>query len=436
VSGPTITAQSTLRPVDAWKKSCATSAVRLATSKIGRRRSPTIHHEKRRSGLRAASDLTLAGLSVRVGYSAQYISQVEHGRTTPSEAFVQACDVEIGTDGALMRLLPAVILEQAQQRSARATARRGADIPCDQEDDAASITRHELAGAGVATVAGLGAAAVPASAREVDPALPGHWDRLLAIIGTHDAAHGPHAVLRTACRELRLITSYREVARGDLRTALMRVEARWAVYAAWLCEDTGNPRGRDALLERALCLARAADHPDLIAWARARQAQWTDLSSATSIAETGLHTARAGAHTRALCAVRAAHAHAHIGNADATERLLATAHELAAKDSPAPPLSVSVPLAEYVVRCWEARCWAALSPARGVALYDNVLRDWPRGRTRDGGLYLARLARACADTGELDRARAEGRKAFAIARTTGSHVAARELTQLTATLNA
>jgi hypothetical protein len=82
----------------------------------------------------------------------------------------------------------------------------------------------------------------------------------------------------------------------------------------------------------------------------------------------------------------------------------------------------------------QARCWAALSPARGVALYDSVLRDWPRGRTRDGGLYLARLARACAGAGELDRARAEGRKALAIARTTRSSVAVRELKQLTTRL--
>jgi transcriptional regulator with XRE-family HTH domain len=387
-------------------------------------------------GLRVAHDLTLAGLSVRVGYSAQYISQVEHGRTAPSEAFVQACDVELGADGGLMRLLLAVILEQAQHRSARVAARRGSDTPSDQEDDVDSINRRELVEAGAAAVWGLGVAAAPASAREVDPALPGHWERLLAIIGTHDAAHGPHAVLGTARRELWLITSHRDIARGDLRTALMRVEARWAVYAGWLCEDTGDPRGRDALVQRALCLAHQADDPDLVAWALARQAQWTHLSSATRIAETALRTARAGAHTRALCAVRAAHAHAHAGNADATERLLARAHELATKDSAAPPLSVSISLVEHVVRSWEARCWAALSPAKAVALYDGVLREWPRRRTRDGGLYLARLARACADAGELDRARAEGRKALAVARTTRSSVAARELKALTATLNA
>jgi transcriptional regulator with XRE-family HTH domain len=388
-------------------------------------------------GLRTSHGLTLAGLSVRVGYSGQYISQVELGRTTASEAFVRACDVELGADGALMRLLPAVILEQARNRSARSAARRRADINySDREDDVEPITRRGLAIASAATALGLGATDAPAAARDVDPALPTHWERLLTIIGTHDAAHGAHAVLSAAHRELRLIAEHRNVATGDLRTALMRVEARWAIHAAWLCEDTGDRPGRVRLLEHALRLAREADHPDLIAWARARQAQWADLCSAIRIAETGLRSPRAGAHTRALCAVRAAHAHAHIGDADTTERLLAKAHELAAKHSAAPPLSVSVPLAEHVVRCWEARCWAALSPAKGVALYDSVLRDWPRGRTRDAGLYLTRLATACADAGELDRARAEGRKALAIARTTRSTVAARELKQLSTILNA
>jgi transcriptional regulator with XRE-family HTH domain len=386
-------------------------------------------------GLRVAHDLTLTGFGVRISYSAQYISQVEHGRTAPSEAFVQVCDIELGADGVLMGLLPAVIFEQAQQRSARAAARRGVDIPSDQEDDVDPINRRELVTASAAAVLGLGATATPASAREVDPALPEHSERLLAIIGTHDAVHGAHAVLGTARRELRLIAEHRQVATGDLRVALTGVEARWAVHAAWLCEDTGDRRGRDALLDRALRLARVADHPDLIAWTRARQAQWTDPSSAIRIAETGLRTARAGAHTRALCALRAARAHAHLGNTDATERLLARAHELAAKDSAAPPLSVRVALSEHVVRCWEARCWAALSPAKGVTLYDSVLRDWPRHRTRDGGLYLARLATACADAGELDRARAEARKALAITRTTKSTVAARELKQLAAALD-
>jgi hypothetical protein len=71
-----------------------------------------------------------------------------------------------------------------------------------------------------------------------------------------------------------------------------------------------------------------------------------------------------------------------------------------------------------------------------VALYDAVLRTWPPDHRRDGGLYLARLARACAAAGEPDRARAEGRKALAIAQLTRSAVAVRELKHLTTALSA
>jgi transcriptional regulator with XRE-family HTH domain len=386
---------------------------------------------------REAQNLTLQALADRIDYSLQHISQVEHGRAAVTQAFLQACEAELGADGALMRLLPEVILEHARIRSARVAARRSADTPSDEEDEVEPINRRGLVvEAGAAAALGLGMTAAPAAAREIDPALPDHWARLLAILGTYDAAHGPHQVLSAARRELRLITEHRQVARGDLRDALMHVEARWSIYASWLCEDTGDQRGRTALLERALHLAREADHRDLIAWARARQAQWSDRRRAICLAEDGMHTPLAGAHTRVLCAVRAAHAYAQVGAGAATDRILAEARRLAAEDSDPPPLSITALLEDHVVRRWEARCWAALEPGTGVALYDDVLREWPRGRTRDGGLYLARLAMACANAGELDRARAEGRKALAIARATKSHVAARELKQLFATLNA
>jgi hypothetical protein len=103
------------------------------------------------------------------------------------------------------------------------------------------------------------------------------------------------------------------------------------------------------------------------------------------------------------------------------------AGEMLKMEEPFPYMTLS----GFLVRCWEARCWALLEPATGVALYDDLLRDWPRAvRRRDGGLYKARLAIACAASGQLDRARAEGRKALATARATQSATAARELHQL------
>jgi transcriptional regulator with XRE-family HTH domain len=331
--------------------------------------------------------LTLQALSDRIDYSPQHISQVEHGRGTVTEAFLRVCDAELGADGELLRLLPDVILEHAQVRSARVAARRSADIYSDEEDDVNPTNRRGLADAGATAVLGLGITGVPLAAGEVDPMLPEHWECLLVIVGAHDAVHGPHQVLSSVRRELRLISEHRRVARGELRVALMRVEARWAVYGGWLCEDTGDLRGRTALLERALHLACEADQPDLIAWARARQAQWSAAPRAIRLAETGLCTPRASAHTRALCGVRAAHAHALVGDHEAAKRMLAQAYRLAAEDSAPPPLATTAPLAEHVVPCWEARCWAALRPATGdrrgaVRRRPTRLAPWPDTRRR------------------------------------------------------
>jgi hypothetical protein len=202
------------------------------------------------------------------------------------------------------------------------------------------------------------------AACEVERALAEHCTSLLTIIGAHDAGHGPRAALPVPQRQLRLITTQREIARGEPRTELMRVEARWAAHVAWLCEDTGDRRGRAAMLEHALQLAREADYPDVVAWVRARQAQWTNPFNAIRLAEAGLRTPRSGAHTRALCATRAALAHAHIGDREMTTRLLADARTLARQDSRRPPLAADSPLSGYLVRCWEARCQAALEPPR------------------------------------------------------------------------
>jgi transcriptional regulator with XRE-family HTH domain len=378
---------------------------------------------------RAERKLTLAQLGDEVGFSAQYISGAELAKTTVSARFVAACDHALGADGALVALLPDVVREKEELRDELAL--RFACARTEGGENETGPTAATLKETGAAIVLGSGSSAVSTVAADVDPALPGHWAGVLAILGAHDAMHGPCDVLPVARRELHLIAAYRQVAGGELRTELMRVEARWAVHVAWLCEDTGDRRGRAALLDHALQLARESDYLDLIAWVRARQAQWTDPFNAIRLAEAGLRIPRAGAPTRALCGVRAAYAHARIDDPDAASRLLAEAHELAAQDGPSPPLPADTPLSGYLVRCWEARCDAALQPATGVARYDAILRDWlPAVGRRDRGLYQARLAIACAAASQPDRARAEGRQALAIARATNSTTIARELRQL------
>lgn len=302
------------------------------------------------------------------------------------------------------------------------------------------INRRGLLGAGVGAALGLTASA-PSSAREVDPALVQHWTQLLSLLGRHAAAFGPHDVLAAARREIDSITAHRKIARGELRTQLLRVEARWAGFTAWLSNDAGQARERDAGMERARQLAQESGYRDMAAFVRQRQSQWSaenrDARQAIVFAEAALRVPGVNDQTRTLCALSAALGHAMAQDADACERRLADAYKFVEGDSPVPPWSGEFSVRSLrLVQTNEARCWLWLRPAKAITMYENALRDWPRDQIRDGGLNQARLALACAFAGEHDRATAEGRKALAITRATKSSIAARELKRLGATLSA
>lgn len=297
-------------------------------------------------------------------------------------------------------------------------------------------SRRGLLGAGAAAAIGLSAApyTAPVAAREVDPAFPEHCARLLDVLGRHDAAFGPHDVLVVARHQLGIIAQHRELSRGELHTELLRIEARWTEFAAFLCNDTGDTPHRDGYTERALRLAQASHDQDVVALARMRQAQWAvqqlDARRAVEFAEAALRVPDTSADTRARCALRAAHGHALAGNTLACQRRLADA---AANGSAS---GCSGAVTPNSVPANEARCWLWMRPSKAITLYDDALRKWPRDQVRDGGLHQARLALACAAAGELDRAEAEGRKALAMQRATKSGIAARELLRLRQTLSA
>src|SRR5262249_5560025 len=76
--------------------------------------------------LRVDRGLRLADLAQRVGYSVQHASAVERGGVAASEQFVVMCDASLDADGHLVRLLDAVVREQATARHSRQAARRAA----------------------------------------------------------------------------------------------------------------------------------------------------------------------------------------------------------------------------------------------------------------------------------------------------------------------
>lgn len=382
--------------------------------------------------------LTQGVLAAKVGCSSQHVSEVERAKAAASLRFAQACDLALETDGALAALQPAVVLERSAQRERRAAARADPAAALPYEDVDPTNRRGIL---GTAAAAALGTTVVgpaPARAREIDPGLVDHWTDLLNLLGRLDAAHGPRDVRAAAVCEIKLIAEHRAAARGDLRTALMQVEARWCEFAAWLSNDVGDVRGRDAWTDRAAHLAQTAGYADMAALTRERRAQWAaqalDARRTIAFAEDGLRIRGTSAQTRALCVRQAACGHALGGDTAACERRLAEVEAIMDRaDATAPPWTGGL-VDHHLVRSSAARCWLALQPSKAIPLYDDVLRAWPRERVRTGGLQRARLALACAKARELDRARTEGARALAIARSTSSATTMRELSRLSTIL--
>jgi transcriptional regulator with XRE-family HTH domain len=384
--------------------------------------------ELRRRRLERA--LTLTALGARAGCSPQHVSCLEHGSTGATTAMIASIDAALGADGALLNLVPAAIAERVLAADERATRRRY------DEDDVDPCNRRDLldAAAGVALTSTALSSAAPAPAREVDPELPAHWTHLLDVLSRHDDAFGAHDVLAVVQHQLTLIAAARQVARGDLRAQLLRVESRWTELAAFLSNDVGQTRRRDVYTQRALQLAREAEDRDGTALALMRQSQWAtqeeDAQRAVAFTLAALRVPGTSEQVRARCALRAANSHALAGDEPACQRHLDDAYALAERSS------AQGAVTHAAVRATEARSWLWMQPRRAISLYEDALRDWPREQVRDGGTQQARLAFACAAAGEHDRAKAEGRKALAIAKQTKSATATRELKRLGAALSA
>jgi hypothetical protein len=259
----------------------------------------------------------------------------------------------------------------------------------------------------------------------------------LSLLDRHAAMFGAHDVLATVRREIERIAQHRQVARGELRAQLLRVESRWAEFAGWLSNDVGERHVADYWADRSLRLAQEVGYQNMVAWVLMNQSRRAaarhDPQQAITLADAAQHTPETSKHIRALCALRMAYGHALANDTDACQRSLADAYALLndadIAKSPREDLGGQWVTHPYLLAD-EARCWLWLRPAKAVTMYQDALQCWPSHRTRGRGIHQARLAVACAAANEPDRAAAEGIKALSIAQATRSDFIGRELKRL------
>jgi len=257
------------------------------------------------------------------------------------------------------------------------------------------------------------------------------------LISDSDNLFGPRHLIPLVREQVTTIAQLRHGRTGTDSRDLLCMQAQYAETLAWLYQDMTLFRDAQYWLDRALEWAHMADDRVWAAFTLARKSQLAgdmhDPASAVDLAEAAARMASDGTRVRAAGAAYRAHGHALAGDADASQRALDQAHEIAERpdDEPAAPW---VPwLNTDYVEVQRARCLATLGDhAQAADLFGRAIDGIPARLRRDRGVYIARQAVAHAGSDDLAAATAAGIRAAAIYQHTWSGRILTELRRLDA----
>jgi tetratricopeptide (TPR) repeat protein len=246
---------------------------------------------------------------------------------------------------------------------------------------------------------------------------------------TADWLLGCQAVLPAMPRHLAVTEQLLAGASGRVRTELLEIGARYGEFTSWLCQDAGKADAATFWADRAVAWAIEAGDHGMVAYAMGRKAhlaaEQADAGCAVGLAQAAQRYA-VTPRVRAIAMLQEAHGHALAGEEGTALRTLDSALDLAGlaagDEGPGRYLSPGY------VELQRSACWLALGrPEQAIPLLERELAVLPAIHRRDGGVYIARLARAYATAGAREQATAPAREAREVAKATGSRRILREL---------
>jgi transcriptional regulator with XRE-family HTH domain len=271
-----------------------------------------------------------------------------------------------------------------------------------------------------------------AHAREVADYLT----RAFPELSTADWLLGPHHVLGTVGGHLDLVQQLLPNITGAKRVRLMQVGARYAEFASWLNQDSGNARAATHWADRAMEWAQEAGNPPMVSYVLVRKANQAaatrDAPRTVGLAQAALqYRRRLTSRGQAVALQQAAVGHALAGNEVACQRALDTAAQLAQRSQQAGNEGPGRYCTPAYVEIQRAASWIELGrPERAIDLFEGSLATLPSVHRRDRGVYLARLASAYALCGSPDISVRKAWEALTVAQATGSRRITTELGQL------
>ncbi|MDF5756204.1 helix-turn-helix transcriptional regulator [Spongiactinospora sp. TRM90649] len=353
---------------------------------------------------RLAAGLSLRELSDGVRFDRGYLSKVETGVRAPSRALADACDEYLMAKGALTRLSP-----ERAGRGAGSDPRWSADGPGESyEPDGDVVATFE-------TMLG--------QHRRLGQQLP------------------PRLVLRQASEQVRTLRAL--AVPGPLRPRVLLLAARYAEYAGWMAQESGDVPLAWRWTAYAVRLAGRAGDRTMAAHAHVRRAGLAlyagDADEVIGLSLRALAAAPGDSRIHKLATQRQAQGHALRGETGEVERLLDGAAVLSPR--PAGPYRDGMALGSATVFDQDAAvagwCYHDLGRyGRAVDLLEPVVEGLPPWARRARGRFGSRLARAQLGAGRADAACATGFRLIERGDGVASATLATELRLLTGELSA
>jgi transcriptional regulator with XRE-family HTH domain len=246
-----------------------------------------------------------------------------------------------------------------------------------------------------------------------------------------DNSLGPRALLPMVEAQLGSIAHVRSNASSRDLDRILRIEAGYAEFSAWLYQDLNDPRMAAERYRMAFELANVCGDERMTSFVLMRRAAQSaangDGSIAVRYAQASQRNGSAPQSHRArmLAAQAEAVGHAVTGSELAMERALEAAEQMIEAQPELPrdgdPAEIRYCEPRLYHQITRAQCQLTLGLAReAVTSFSQILIDLPDAYHRDRGQYQSRLARAHLLAGEPEMACHIASQALDIARQTDS----------------
>jgi transcriptional regulator with XRE-family HTH domain len=356
--------------------------------------------------LRSAAGLSLTRMAALVHYSKGYLSKIETGSKRPTPDFARRCDAVLEAGGKLSGLVPA----QSSGVPLPDAAGDGEVWLMSLESDGKSwfrpMDRRQVLAAGAASALAFGMGGGPAVAAEADTisTFRTMFDQFRLLGQTAS----PPVVVPALIAQTHALRELAKQAKPQLRAEILALSARYAEFAGWMAQESGNDPAALWWTDRAVELAEAGEDRTLAAYSLVRRALVTMYQrNAQQTIELSRQAQRDGvtARIRGLAALHEAQGHALAGDHDSCMRSLDRARDMLSASQPdGEPVLGTTNLTDPVamISGW---CLHDLGrPREATAVLDREVQLLPPQAIRSHARYGVRRALAHAAAGDVDHA--------------------------------